>query len=625
MPFSSFPHFDVIVVGAGHAGCEAAHASAKMGAKTLLVTMNLDTIAKMSCNPAIGGTGKGQMVREIDSMGGIMGKMADRCAIQKRMLNRSKGPAVWSPRAQIDKAFYSQKMKEFLEKIDNLSLFQGTTEAILVNKGRVSGVRLQEGIEIYGHSVVLSAGTFMQGRIHIGALHFSSGRAGDPPSIGLSKSLKELGFSLGRLKTGTPCRIHRRSIDFSRLEEQPGEEDVFFSYDPPKETLPQIPCHITYTSLESKEIVEESLHLSASSLHSFVGPRYCPSIEDKVKRFQDKERHQIFVEPEGLNTEEIYLNGISTSLPFDVQLRLIHSIPGFEKAEVTRAAYAIEYDYLLSGQIGSNLESHSIENLFFAGQINGTTGYEEAAAQGFIAGVNAVRKARQERPFILKPSESYIGVMIEDITTTELSEPYRMFTSRAMHRLLLRQDNADLRLGEYGYQLGLLNLQEHQLLQAKKANIEEVKQLLEKSIPFEGKSATLRQLLARPNFSYESLSEIANGWLPKLDPTTQATLEMDIKYAGYIQRQEQEVERLSRLDTTFVPEGMDLLQVKGLRRETLEILKQVRPKTLGQLSRLSGITPADLSILQVAVKAFCERKVDRSSSSKPAYCSISPS
>lgn len=597
--------YDVIVIGGGHAGCEAAFAAARMGLRTLLLTMNLDTIGKMSCNPAIGGIAKGHMVREIDALGGEMGKVIDVTGIQYRMLNATKGPAVWAPRAQADKYAYQIEIKHRLEKTANLEIKQGTIEDLVVENDRIVGLVTKEGIVYDCETAVLSSGTFMRGLLHIGETHYSGGRAGDQPSVGMSASLEKYGLTLGRLKTGTPPRVNKRSIDFSLTEEQPGEPGIKFSYDDeglPR--LPQVSCHITYTTEETKRIILDNIHRSPmySGKIQGIGPRYCPSIEDKIVRFADKERHQIFLEPEGLNTQEVYVNGVSSSLPFDVQMAFIRSVPALRNAEIMRPAYAIEYDYVISGQIDASLECKKIEGLFLAGQINGTSGYEEAAGQGLLAGINAANKVLGKPPLILKRSEAYLGVMVDDLTTTQLDEPYRMFTSRAEHRLLLRQDNADLRLRHYGYEAGIIDRERYlRVLEKQRIINEEIERFSKVFKQVDGKGYSLSQLLCRPEYTYDTLRMEYPSDLIDFGEEINFQIGIHLKYAGYINRQNSEIEKMNHSERMIIPADFDYASVHGLRNEARQKLGKFNPQTVGQALRISGVSPADISILMIAL------------------------
>ncbi len=592
--------YDVIVVGGGHAGCEAALVSARMGMQTALLTMNLDTIAQMSCNPAIGGLAKGQLVREVDALGGEMGKVIDATGIQFKLLNASKGHAVRSPRAQADKKLYQFMMKGKLEEQTNLSLRQDSIEDIVVHDKGILALAGKSGTSYRAKAVVITTGTFLNGLIHIGSCQSKGGRSSEPSADKLSNSLQNLGFELDRLKTGTPPRLNGNSIDYGVLQEQVGDEyPTAFSFSTEKIHRPQIKCYITYSNSLTHEIIRSNLDRSPNFTGQIkaVGPRYCPSIEDKVTRFPDKDHHQIFLEPEGLDTSEVYCNGISTSTPFDVQEEMIHSIKGLENADITRYGYAIEYDYVPPTQIKLSLEAKSVENVFLAGQINGTSGYEEAAAQGIMAGINAVLKIKGCEPFILGRSEAYIGVLIDDLVTKGTQEPYRMFTSRAEYRLVLRHDNADRRLMKYGHRYGLINKKRMAELLEREKSISETVDYLEYNKRGED---SLLKLLKRPNMCFNDLLAIDNGLRKRNIPVpVQEQVEIEAKYEGYINRQKQQIEKLKRMEKLTLPPHFHYDSIPGLRKEAQQKLDIFRPVSLGQASRISGVSPADISILMV--------------------------
>jgi tRNA uridine 5-carboxymethylaminomethyl modification enzyme len=618
-----FTEYDVIVVGAGHAGCEAAAAAANMGSSVLLITMDMTKIAQMSCNPAMGGIAKGQIVREIDALGGYSGIVSDRTAIQFRMLNRSKGPAMWSPRTQNDRALFTLEWRRMLENTPNLDFFQDMVKSLMVKNDRVCGVITGLGMQIKGKSVVLTNGTFLNGIIHIGEKQFGGGRVGEKAATGITEQLIKLGFTSGRMKTGTPPRIDGRSLDYSKMEEQKGDEvPSKFSFSDQTEPLKkQRSCYLTYTNSEVHDILQTGFDQSPMFTGRIqgVGPRYCPSIEDKINRFADKERHQLFVEPEGWDTVEVYLNGFSTSLPEEVQFEALKRIPGLERVKMFRPGYAIEYDYFPPDQLSNTLQTRQIENLFFAGQINGTTGYEEAACQGLMAGINAHLKVKNAKPFTLSRSQAYIGVLIDDLITKGTEEPYRMFTSRAEYRILLRQDNCDIRLTPLSYEIGLAKEERFKRVTDKISGTNEIEKFCKnESITPDDINPILEELgsmkidqktrifsvLSRPNILMESFIKASGKvkeFLSKFDKEIIEEAEIKMKYEGYIEKEQENAEKLSRLEDIILHDTLDYKNIKALSFEAREKLSKMRPKTLGQASRISGVNPSDISILMVHI------------------------
>ncbi|HDQ00676.1 MAG TPA: tRNA uridine-5-carboxymethylaminomethyl(34) synthesis enzyme MnmG [bacterium] len=623
--------YDVIVIGGGHAGCEAALAAARMGAKTLLITMNISTIAQMSCNPAIGGLAKGHLVRELDALGGEMGKAIDDTGIQFRMLNKSKGPAVWSLRAQADRVAYSERMRTALENQKNIDIRQSMVTELLIEKDRCTGVKTETGAKIFGRKTILTAGTFLNGLVHVGMVSYRAGRAGEFAAIGLTEKLVGLGFRSGRLKTGTPPRIDGRSVDFESMTIQHGDVNPApFSFQTKQLVVEQIPCYLTETNVNTHQILRSGFERSPlfSGKIVGIGPRYCPSIETKIDRFFSKTSHQLYLEPEGRNTQEYYLNGFSTSLPEDVQQKALNTIPGLEKAKITRLGYAIEYDYFPPSQIKPTLETKQISSLYFAGQINGTSGYEEAAVQGFVAGVNAVLKIHNQRPFILDRSQAYIGVLIDDLITRDIEEPYRMFTSLAEHRLLLRQDNADLRLSMYGDKLGLLPRNYAAQVRQKKEIIhqffEELKQIMispaqinpvlhQRNRTGISEKESVYRLLKRPELKLEDFHNLIQHELfsqnQDMMKAVREQVEIEIKYEGYFKRQLEQIEKFKKMENRPIAEEFDYDKIGSLSQESREKLKRIRPISVGQASRIAGVSPADIAVLLIAMKKFETNKM----------------